>query len=58
MEVIDAKTLVFIIESGANLQMYQAYARAMGGERIKKPTPFIPGKKFSLIGAVCYNVSP
>jgi transposase len=55
MEVIDAKNLVFIDESGANLQMYQAYARAMGGERIKMPTPFIPGKKFSLIGAVCYN---
>jgi transposase len=55
MKVVNAKDLVFIDESGANLKMYQPYARAFAGGRIKMPSPCNPGKKFSLIGAVCYD---
>jgi transposase len=55
MQVINAKDLVFIDESGANLKMYQSYARALGGERVKMPSPFNPGKRFSLIGAICHE---
>ncbi len=35
--------------------MYLNYARALGGERIKMPSPFNPGRRFSMIGAVCYS---
>ncbi len=35
--------------------MHQAYARALGGQRIKMPVPFNRGTKYSLIGAITYN---
>lgn len=37
---------------GAHLNMTQAYARAIGGNRIAMPKPFIRGAKLSVIGAI------
>lgn len=52
MKHFNAKTLIFIDESGANLRMSSRYARAEGGERIKMPIPFEHGPQFSMIGAI------
>lgn len=52
MKNFNAKNLIFIDESGANLRMSSAYARAEGGERIKMPIPFAHGPQFSMIGAI------
>ena len=49
---IDAKKLIFIDESGANLQMASTYGRAKGSNRVKMPVPFNRGPQFSMIGAV------
>jgi transposase len=48
----DAKKLIFIDESGANLRMASSYARAEGGERIKMPVPCDRGPQISMIGAI------
>ena len=54
---ISVETLVFIDESEVNLKQSQAYARAFYGNRIKLRTPFLRGKKYSMIGAVtCTHV--
>jgi transposase len=37
---------------GAHLNMTQVYARAVGGQRIAMPKPFIRGAKLSVIGAI------
>lgn len=55
MKYFNAKNLIFIDESGANLRMSSAYARAEGGERIKMPIPFEHGPQFSMIGAISVN---
>jgi transposase len=55
MKHFNAKHLIFIDESGANLRMSNAYARAEGGERIKMPIPFDHGPQFSMIGAISVN---
>lgn len=55
MKHLNAKTLIFIDESGANLRMSNPYARAEGGERIKMPIPFEHGPQFSMIGAISVN---
>ena len=52
MTRFNAKNLIFIDESGANLRMSNAYARIEGGQRIKMPTPFNRGSQYSIIGAV------
>lgn len=48
----DAKELIFIDESGANLRMVSAYARAKCGERIKMAVPCNRGPQLSIIGAI------
>jgi hypothetical protein len=55
MTHFNAKNLIFIDESGANLRMSSTYARAEGGERIKMPIPFEHGPQFSMIGAISVN---
>ena len=55
MKQFDAKNLIFIDESGANLRMSSSYARAEGGTRIKMPIPFAHGPQFSMIGAISIN---
>src|SRR5689334_12880670 len=55
MKNFEAKNLIFIDESGANLRMSSPYARAEGGERIKMPIPFEHGPQFSMIGAISVN---
>jgi len=52
MKSFNAKDLIFIDESGANLRMFNAYARAAGGDRIKMAVPFDRGPQFSMIGAI------
>lgn len=52
MMCLDAKKLIFIDESGANLRMESTYARAAGGERIKMPVPCDRGPQISMIGAI------
>lgn len=49
---LDANKLIFIDESGANLQMESIYARAEGGQRIKMPVPNNRGSQLSMIGAI------
>ena len=51
----NAKKLIFIDESGANLAMCRNYARAIGGDRIKMPKPFNRGSNFSIIGAIGFD---
>jgi transposase len=55
MKRFNAKHLIFIDESGANLRMASTHARAEGGERIKMPIPFKRGPQFSMIGAISAN---
>lgn len=55
MKHFDAKNLIFIDESGANLRMSSAYARAEGGERVKMPVPCERGPQISMIGAISIN---
>ncbi len=55
MKNFDAKNLIFIDESRANLRMSSSYARAEGGKRIKMPIPFEHGPQFSMIGAISIN---
>jgi hypothetical protein len=55
MKHFNAKDLIFIDESGANLRMSSSYARSEGGERIKMPIPFDHGPQFSMIGAISAN---
>lgn len=55
MKHFNAKNLIFVDESGANLRMSSAYARAEGGSRIKMPVPFDRGPQFSMIGAISVN---
>ena len=55
MKYFNAKNLIFIDESGANLRMASTYARAEGGERIKMPIPFEHGPQYSMIGAISIN---
>jgi hypothetical protein len=55
MKYFNAKNLIFIDESGANLRMASTYASAKGGERIKMPIPFEHGSQFSMIGAISAN---
>jgi len=47
-----ADNLVFVDESGANLKMSTAYARAQGGNRVKMAEPFNRGTRISMIGAI------
>jgi transposase len=49
---LEADNLIFIDESGANLQMESTYARAEGGQRIKMPVPANRGPQLSMIGAI------
>lgn len=55
MRHFNAKSLIFIDESGAHLRMSSSYARAEGGKRIKMPIPFAHGPQFSMIGAISVN---
>lgn len=55
MKNFNAKSLIFIDESGANLRMSSSYARAEGSKRIKMPIPFEHGPQFSMIGAISVN---
>ncbi len=55
MKVFNAKHLIFIDESGANLKMSNPYARTEGGSRIKMPIPFNRGPQISMIGAISVN---
>jgi transposase len=52
MKHFDAKNLIFIDESGANLRMSSSYARTEGGNRIKMAVPLERGPQFSIIGAI------
>jgi len=52
MLTLDANTLIFIDESGANLRMVSAYARAEGGQRVNMAVPYDRGASFSIIGAI------
>jgi transposase len=52
MPLIDAAKLIFIDESGANLQMATAYGRAERGQRVKLPVPYDRGPKLSMISAI------
>ena len=49
---LKANKLIFIDESGANLQMESSYARIEGGQRIKMPVPCNRGSQISMIGAI------
>jgi transposase len=49
---LQADNLIFIDESGANLQMESTYARVAGGQRIKMPVPANRGPQLSMIGAI------
>jgi len=51
MNRFNARDLIFMDESGANLRMSGSYARAEGGNRINMPIPF-HGPHFSMIGAI------
>lgn len=52
MKTINPHDLIVIDESGCNLNMTLAYARAEGGARVKMPKNFIRGTKISIIGAI------
>lgn len=52
MMSLDAKKLIFVDESGANLRMASRYARGEGGKRVKMPVPCDRGPQISIIGAV------
>lgn len=47
--------LVFLDESGANLQMAQLYGRGYGGERVIKAVPFNKGNRLTMISAISFE---
>jgi transposase len=49
---VKPENLVFIDETGVNLAMIRAYARAPGGERARGARPQRKGKNVSIVGAV------
>jgi transposase len=55
MKYFNAKNLIFIDESGANLRMSNSYARIEGGQRIKMSIPCDRGPQYSMIGAISIN---
>lgn len=44
--------MIFLDESGAHLAMTRLYGRTFGGSRLRWPTPYHRGNKFSLISAI------
>ena len=49
---INPEHLIFIDESGANLQMYPLYGRSYGKERAVLSSPHHPGNHITMIGAI------
>ena len=49
---MDPNNLIFIDETGANLNMTLLYGRAPKGDRIKMPAPMNRGMQISIIGAI------
>ena len=49
---IPLKKLIFIDESGTNLQMTPRYGRAEGGARAVSKVPYQRGNHITLIGAI------
>ena len=47
-----SESLIFIDESGANLQMHPLYGRALGKERAVLTAPHHPGNQITMIGAI------
>jgi transposase len=52
MEQCEPEDLIFIDESGANLNMDSAYGRAQGGRRVNASKPHCRGTTVSIIGAM------
>lgn len=44
--------LIFLDESGANLQMAPLYGRGYGGERVMEAVPFNRGNSFTMLSAI------
>jgi len=52
---IQINDLIFLDESGANLQMRPEYGRGKKGKRITTAAPFNRGSKMTMIGAISIN---
>lgn len=50
-----ARDLIFLDESGANLQMVPLYGRGYSGERVVKAVPFNRGKSFTMLSAISFT---
>ena len=55
MKEIPAQDLIFLDESGANLQMSPLYGRGYGGERVVKAVPFNRGNSFTMLSAISFT---
>lgn len=49
------KDLIFVDESGANLQMAPLYGRGYCGERVIKAVPFNRGNRLTMISAISFE---
>ena len=49
---VPIKDLIFIDDSGANLQMCPRYGRAYGGERATLSAPYQRGSQITMISAI------
>ncbi|MBT7087554.1 IS630 family transposase [bacterium] len=47
--------MIFLDESGANLQMAPLYGRGYGGERVIKAVPFNRGSRFTMLSAISFT---
>jgi transposase len=47
--------LIFLDESGANLQMAQLYGRGYGGERVATAIPFNRGNRLTMLSAISFE---
>jgi transposase len=52
---VPVRNLIFIDESGANLQMAPRYGRGYQGKRIVFGAPFNKGNKITMIGAISFE---
>ena len=53
MKTVDARRLVFLDESGANLAMGRSHAWVRRGEEYIEPRPMNWGTNLTLLGAPC-----
>lgn len=51
----EVQNLIFLDESGANLQMAPLYGRAKGEERVNVHAPYKRGNKITMISAISIN---